>query len=138
MPGYLLDTNQLRFLEQCQPTFMGHFLLHRANVATSIICAQEVLKGRLSAIATARRAVDLIDCYYWPNESLNALGQLTIVLFEANAESRFQQIRKLRLKTGSQDQRIAATALANGMTLVTSNIRDFKGVPGLQLADWSV
>ncbi len=35
------------------------------------------------------------------------------------------------------DRMIAATALANGLSLATLNPRDFRDIPGLQLEDWS-
>lgn len=39
---------------------------------------------------------------------------------------------------GSYDLQIAAIALANNLTLVTHNIREFERVNGLQLEDWEV
>lgn len=40
-------------------------------------------------------------------------------------------------KIGPNDTLIAATALANGATLVTHNTREFKRVANLELEDWS-
>lgn len=37
---------------------------------------------------------------------------------------------------GSYDLQIAAIALANNLTLVTHNIREFERVEGLQIEDW--
>ncbi len=37
---------------------------------------------------------------------------------------------------GPNDLMIAATALANGLTLVTHNTAEFRRVPGLSLEDW--
>jgi tRNA(fMet)-specific endonuclease VapC len=48
----------------------------------------------------------------------------------------FQRIRHIRI--GTQDLKIAATALANRLPLVTGNRRDFAKVPGLVIEDWSV
>ena len=39
---------------------------------------------------------------------------------------------------GSNDLIIAATALANGCTLVTHNTQEFSRVPGLVLEDWEL
>ena len=39
---------------------------------------------------------------------------------------------------GPYDLQIAAIALANGLTLVTHNTREFSRVPGLLLEDWEV
>ena len=35
------------------------------------------------------------------------------------------------------DRMIAATALANDLTLATLNPRDFRNIPGLTIEDWS-
>jgi tRNA(fMet)-specific endonuclease VapC len=37
---------------------------------------------------------------------------------------------------GPNDMLVAAIALANGLTLVTHNTREFSRVPGLTLEDW--
>ena len=39
---------------------------------------------------------------------------------------------------GPYDLQIAAIALANGLTLVTHNTREFSRVPGLLLEDWEI
>ena len=49
----------------------------------------------------------------------------------------FQQLTALKLRMGTQDTLIAAIALANEMTLLTRNLRDFQKVPGLALENWS-
>ncbi|HEV8130431.1 MAG TPA: type II toxin-antitoxin system VapC family toxin [Acidobacteriota bacterium] len=38
---------------------------------------------------------------------------------------------------GLHDCWLAATCIANGYSLVTSNLRDFKKIPGLRLESWS-
>jgi tRNA(fMet)-specific endonuclease VapC len=58
--------------------------------------------------------------------------------FEQAAEDEYQRLRLLRLPIGSQDLKIAASAGANSLTLITRNRRDFGRVPGLVLEDWSI
>jgi len=38
---------------------------------------------------------------------------------------------------GAHDLWIAASCLSHGLTLVTSNLREFRRVPGLDVEDWS-
>lgn len=48
------------------------------------------------------------------------------------------QLKKMGTPIGSYDIQIAAIALANNLTLVTHNIREFERVEGLQIEDWEV
>jgi tRNA(fMet)-specific endonuclease VapC len=59
-----------------------------------------------------------------------------VVSYDQAVEDEFQRIRHIRI--GTQDLKIAATALANRLPLVTGNRRDFAQVPGLVIEDWSV
>lgn len=138
MPRFLLDTNHLTLLEQCQVPFMGRFVRRRADVVTGIVNVQEVLKGRLAALAGARKPADVIRGYDLLDLSISTISQVPILPFDSIAEGAFQRVRSARPRIGSQDQRIAAIALGNGLTLVTRNTQDFVGITGLSLDDWSV
>lgn len=48
------------------------------------------------------------------------------------------QLAKTGTPIGSYDLQIAAIALANDLTLVTHNTREFERVEGLQIEDWEV
>ena len=108
------------------------------DVAVGIVAVQEVLKGRLAALATARKPVDFIHGYALLTGSLIAISQLPIQPFDSLVEREYQSIRSTRPKCGSQDMRIAAIAIANNCTLLTQNIRDFAGIANLQVSDWSI
>ena len=54
---------------------------------------------------------------------------------EAYADVR-AQLASIGRPIGANDLMIAATALANNLTLVTHNTAEFACVPGLQLDDW--
>lgn len=43
----------------------------------------------------------------------------------------------MRLRIGTMELRIAASALTSGAALVTRNVQDCQRVPGLVIEDWT-
>jgi tRNA(fMet)-specific endonuclease VapC len=99
---------------------------------------EEALRGRLGALRRARTGAERIIRYSYLAEAIRLFHRFPLVPYEQLAENQFQQIRQLRLRIGTRDQKIAAVALANKLTLLTRNRRDFSLIPGLTLDDWSV
>lgn len=60
-----------------------------------------------------------------------------VLPFDERALAQFQSLWMRRIRVGTMDLKIAATALAHGATLVTRNTTDFSKVPGLTVEDWS-
>ena len=58
--------------------------------------------------------------------------------FDPACEQTFQELRAAKIRIGTRDLRIAATALVHDCTLVTRNHQDFARVPGLHIEDWTV
>jgi tRNA(fMet)-specific endonuclease VapC len=70
-------------------------------------------------------------------ETVAFFNAVPVVPFDLACERKFEELRARRLQVGSQDLRIAATALVHELTVVTRNRRDFARVEGLRLVDWS-
>ncbi|MEL6903712.1 MAG: type II toxin-antitoxin system VapC family toxin, partial [Cyanobacteria bacterium J06606_4] len=49
----------------------------------------------------------------------------------------FEKMRSRKVRVGTMDLRIAATALSNNLTLLTRNMKDFDKVPNLHTEDWT-
>ncbi len=68
------------------------------------------------------------------------LELVTILPFDRPAASQAAAIRAALEASGQPigpiDTLIAGTALANGATLVSRNLREFRRVPQLQVVDW--
>lgn len=110
---YILDRSSseaTRRLEQCE---IGE------AVTSSIVCA-EVLLGAAerNGYAPARGFFD----------------QLPVLPFDETAAEIYA---RLPFKRQSFDRLIAAQALALNLTIVTSNVKDFSGIPGLRVEDWT-
>lgn len=70
------------------------------------------------------------------------LATVAILPFDTPSAHRFgwlkAHLEKAGMKLATADLQIAATALVNGVVLVTHNQKHFKRVPELSLEDWMV
>ena len=57
-------------------------------------------------------------------------------MFTAEAAMQFNNLRKQRVRIGTQDLKIASIALEHDALLLSANLRDFEQVPGLRVEDW--
>jgi tRNA(fMet)-specific endonuclease VapC len=48
----------------------------------------------------------------------------------------FAQLRRQKIRIGSQDLKIAAIAMTENALLLSANLRDFQKVPGLRVENW--
>lgn len=62
---------------------------------------------------------------------------MQVLPFDDAAAAVYASLRKQRIRLGTMDLRIAATAISRQMTLVSRNQKDFAKVPGLVLEDWT-
>ena len=61
---------------------------------------------------------------------------LDILPFDEAAAPQFDDLRWQKLRIGSTDLRIAATALVNHAILLSASRSDFETVPGLRVENW--
>lgn len=136
---FILDTNHLR--ELTDGTALGEKLRQRilaskTGVVTSIISADESLRGWLALIARAASPERESEAYSRLNETISILGDLFRLPYDLDAAARFQSFRKAGVRIGSKDLKIACIALEYDATVLTRNTRDFAVVPGLKMENW--
>ena len=129
---YLLDTNVcIGYLSGRAPGVLERLRsLPRSDVAVCSVVKAELFYG-------AARSTD-------PERSLAAqrqfLGQFASLDFDDRAAEVAGRIRAVLARRGEPigpgDLQIAAIALANGLTLVTRNVREFSRVEELVVEDW--
>ena len=70
------------------------------------------------------------------------LGNLLVMPFDTPAAKAYGALRseleRRGTPIGDADLRIASIAVANGLTVVTGNVRHFERVPGLPVENWLV
>ena len=138
MIRFLLDTDTISLHERGHPPLRARFeAVPPDSISVSVVTVEEALRGRLAILARRTAGEERERAYTKLIETVRFFASIQVVLFDARCEQQFQTLRSGRVRGGTQDLRIAATALAHGFTVVTRNRRDFEHVPGLVVEDWS-
>ncbi|MGH9751525.1 MAG: type II toxin-antitoxin system tRNA(fMet)-specific endonuclease VapC [Blastocatellia bacterium] len=130
--NYLLDTNTcIQYLNGRSPNLKQR--LEKTPAKEIVVCSivkAELFFGSMKSVnprrslATQKKFLDQFDSLPFDDQSAEIYGQI-----RAQLESQGTPI-------GPTDLLIAAIALANQVTLVTHNTREFSRVTGLQIEDW--
>jgi tRNA(fMet)-specific endonuclease VapC len=135
MTQYLLDTNTISyFLRDHSPALTARLMDTAPDaLAVSVITAGELQFG-LKKLGPSFRTTALAARL---DKLLAAIATLPL---EPDVASHYGHIRA-HLETqgtpiGGNDLWIAAHALAQDLTLITHNLREFERVPGLRVESW--
>ena len=134
MNGYLLDTNVLSELVRKRPSERVIERMRAVppeSLLTSSICVMEIRYG--AARHPQGQAL-------WERISREVLPRIRVLpLTMAEAEKAGDLIAFLEARgapIGLEDVLIGATALVNGHTTVTRNVRHFDRIDGLKVESW--
>jgi tRNA(fMet)-specific endonuclease VapC len=138
----LIDTDHATFLKY-PDSERGRRLIDRLNavpssevVGVAIITVEERMRGWLAVIAKERSALRQVAGYRELARLFEFYHEFEIVPFEEDAARKFEDLRSQKLRLGTRDLKIAATALVNDALLLSANRRDFDRVPGLRVENW--
>jgi tRNA(fMet)-specific endonuclease VapC len=136
---HLLDTDTLTRAHAGSPGIAERVRqLGEANLATTVITAIEILRGRHEFLLKASNGEQLLRAQRLLQSSEQLLATLTIIAVERTSAAAFDRLRqdKKLKKIGRPDLLIASIALAKRATLVTRNLKHFRQIGGLQLENW--
>jgi tRNA(fMet)-specific endonuclease VapC len=128
---YLLDTNIISDLIRHPRGVIAERI---TSTGEDTVCTSVIVAGELRFGAQKRGSPRL-------SAQVEAiLSALTVLPYEEPADWRYADIRahleRLGTPIGPNDLLIAAHALSLGMTMVTTNVREFERVPGLPVENW--
>ncbi len=135
---WVLDTDHLSLLQRAHPHVVAH--LRRVPLeerATTVVNAEEQLRGRFAMIARASKTPEWVAAYGAFQATLSDLMPLRLLSFDDAAAAEFLRLKRTLRQVGTQDLKIAAIVLSVGGILVTRNQRDFVRIPDLVIADWT-
>jgi tRNA(fMet)-specific endonuclease VapC len=136
---HLLDTDTLTHLHAGHQNVVAN--LQRSDdpdIGTTVITRIELMRGRSEFLLKAATGQELLRAQQLYNRTEALLAELLIVPVDIDAVAQFDRLRSgsIYRRIGRADLLIASIALANRATLVTRNLRHFRQVPGLNLANW--
>jgi tRNA(fMet)-specific endonuclease VapC len=139
---YLLDTDHISFLQRrsgseftCLMVRMGQY--SPGDFVLSVVSFHEQILGAHNFINRARTSADLIRGYTLLSEILQGFATASVLPFDAEAISVFDEWQGKRVRVSTMDLRIAAIAVSRNLVLLTRNVNDFSRVPGLVTEDWT-
>ena len=139
----VLDTDYLSLLQWSSPTSRHQLLAkirlsHGEEVATTIVNYEEQTRGWMAVKASAKTVAREIAAYSRLKRHLDDFRAILVLDFDERAGVEYQRLRQSRIHIGTMDLKIAAIVLTQHATLLTKNLADFRKVPGLKVADWTV
>lgn len=140
---YLLDTDHVSFLQRRSgPEYVAlaaRMARHPSSDFTlCIISFHEQVLGAHTFLTRARTPAEIVRGYNLMVEVLQGFQAAPVLSFDATAVAVFDSLRAQKIRVATTDLRIAATALARGLVLLTRNFGDFSKIPGLVIEDWTV
>ncbi|RUJ45759.1 tRNA(fMet)-specific endonuclease VapC [Pseudomonas aeruginosa] len=131
MLKYMLDTNICIFTIKNRPEQVREaFKRHSGQMSISTVTLMELIYGAEKSANPERNLADV--------EGFAA--RLEVLPYDTQAAAHSGQLRaelaRMGKPIGPYDQMIAGHARAQGLILVTNNLREFERVPGLRVEDW--
>ncbi len=139
---YILDTDHISLLERADTHAEQRLRFRLASLkleqrVTTIITFEEQMRGWMACLAQARSLSEQVETYRRLKGVLDRYLKLTVLEFDDAAAAEFERLRRLRIRIGTMDLKIAAIALAHDAIVLTRNSKDFGRVPGLRSEDWA-
>ena len=126
---FLLDTSAAIILRDSKSPLDAQLLRQASIPALSILTVVELEGGVVAEAPLASIRRELLD---------RMLTQFPVLVFDAACAVAYRGIVETIgfSRPKLVDRMIAATALVHGLSVITSNPRDFRDVPGLSIETW--
>lgn len=138
----LLDTDHLSVLQWQEQPACDRLLarldqIPPDDIATSIISFHEQVLGWQAFLSRAKKPAQIVHAYGKLEALWRWFLRMNVLSFSTAAQVEFGEIKKKCPRIQAMDARIAAIALSTNSILLTRNLRDFRGVTGLTVEDWT-
>jgi tRNA(fMet)-specific endonuclease VapC len=107
------------------------------QIVVSIISFEEQMRGWLAFISKAKTFEHQIRAYAKLHALLEDFTTRPILDFGETCVFELGSLFRSKVRIGTMDLKIAATAIAFDALLLSRNLVDFRKVPGVRVEDWT-
>lgn len=136
---HLLDTDTLTHLYAGNQRVAEQLrTVSDSEIGITIVTKIELLRGRMDYVLKAATGTDLLRAQELLLRTEDLLSQVLVVPISPPALVQFERLSSIKgtRKIGRADLLIASIAIANKAVLITRNLRHFRQVPDLIVANW--
>jgi tRNA(fMet)-specific endonuclease VapC len=138
---YLLDTNIIStFLDRKRNSLnLTKRILREPppNLFISLITIEEIMRGALGEVNRLRKSSSVVQAYQDLGNLFEALHCFQVLPYTEAADQIYRAMTNEQKRVGTQDCRIAATAMSMGYIVVTANVSDFQKIGTVIVEDWT-
>jgi tRNA(fMet)-specific endonuclease VapC len=140
---YFIDTDHLSILQRAAGAAFQRLSVRMAqspprDFTCCVVSLHEQLLGAHNFLNQAKNSAGLVRGYELIERLPRDYVAFTLLPFDAASPVVYDQLLRQNLRVGAMDLRVAAIGLAQNLTVLTRNLRDFGRVPGLTIEDWTV
>jgi tRNA(fMet)-specific endonuclease VapC len=137
----ILDTDHftvLRYADDSRYPILTQRLLASEDqrIVTTVVTVEEQMRGWLAEVNRLRDIRRQRTAYDRLAMLVEFLSEWETLRIDEGAIEQFNDLRRQRIRIGTQDLKIAAIALTHRALLLSANLRDFRCVPGLNVQNW--
>src|SRR5262245_33009877 len=134
---YLLDTDIVSLHQWGDEDVKARIgKIPASELFISSVTLAEQMRGCWNAVHKAKEPMKLIWAYELCGDIVEYYSFRRLASFDQEASQIYRDLITQGVRIGTNDLRIAATALSHGADLITRNVRDFEKVPSLNVIDW--
>jgi tRNA(fMet)-specific endonuclease VapC len=108
------------------------------DVATCIICFQEQMQGWQAYLNRARKPGQIVQAYAKLELMWRSFLRMNVLSFTDEAQLKFAELRRQCPRLETLDLRIVSVAICSHSKLLSRNLKHFRGVPELEVEDWTI
>ncbi len=139
MSLWVLDTDHISLFQRQHPKVLERLSnINPAYRAVTIITVEESVRGWLKTIKDAKTIDNLVKAYADLKETIEFFNAIYVLDFDQESGNYYTELKRQKIRIGTQDLKIASIVLSQQAILVTRNGKDFEKIPNLLIEDWTV